>query len=286
MRMPLPSTPEGVSALRASVGADAGSDRAENKVIDGPGGELRLRIIRPDGPVRAVFLNVHGGGWTIGAPEQDDAYNERTALATGVATVSPDYRLAPEHTLANQVADVNAALAWIARVGNEEFGTERILIGGASAGSHLASLAVLHARDELGIIERVAGASLLYGAYDISASIAERLTTPQTFGLTAEFIRATRQAIGSGDPEIWRNPKFSPIYADHSNLPPALFTVGDIDPLLDDSRFLAAQWKAAGNEARLDIWADGPHGFPNLISEFSEPVEARINAWIDSVLAS
>jgi acetyl esterase/lipase len=44
-------------------------------------------------------------------------------------------------------------------------------------------------------------------------------------------------------------------------MPPALFTVGTLDPLLDDSLFMAARWQAAGNEATLRVYPESIHGF-------------------------
>jgi acetyl esterase/lipase len=58
-----------------------------------------------------------------------------------------------------------------------------------------------------------------------------------------------------------RDPAISPLYADLSGLPPALFTIGTADPLLDDTLFMAARWEAAGNEADLRVYADCIHAF-------------------------
>jgi len=63
------------------------------------------------------------------------------------------------------------------------------------------------------------------------------------------------------DAEQRRDPALSPLYADLRGLPPALFTVGTLDPLLDDSLFMAAGWEAAGNRAELRVYVDGVHGF-------------------------
>jgi acetyl esterase/lipase len=56
-------------------------------------------------------------------------------------------------------------------------------------------------------------------------------------------------------------PDISPLYADLRGLPPALFTCGTADPLLDDTLFMEARWRAAGNEATLTIWPEAPHAF-------------------------
>jgi acetyl esterase/lipase len=58
-----------------------------------------------------------------------------------------------------------------------------------------------------------------------------------------------------------RSPEVSPLFAELHDLPPALFSCGTLDPLLDDSLFMEARWRAAGNEATLSLWAEGVHGF-------------------------
>jgi acetyl esterase len=44
-------------------------------------------------------------------------------------------------------------------------------------------------------------------------------------------------------------------------MPPALFTVGQLDPLLDDTLFMEARWRAAGNSSTLRVWPHAVHGF-------------------------
>lgn len=58
-----------------------------------------------------------------------------------------------------------------------------------------------------------------------------------------------------------RDPDVSPLYAKFDRMPPAIFTVGTIDPLLDDSLFLNARWLGAENEAELAIYPGAPHMF-------------------------
>ena len=45
-----------------------------------------------------------------------------------------------------------------------------------------------------------------------------------------------------------RDPDISPLYADLSDMPPALFLVGTADPLLDDTLFMERRWRCAATE--------------------------------------
>ena len=58
------------------------SPRAETITIDGPAGLIELRVIAPAKP-RGVFFHIHGGGWSIGAPDQNDPLLESIADGSG-----------------------------------------------------------------------------------------------------------------------------------------------------------------------------------------------------------
>jgi acetyl esterase/lipase len=87
-------------------------------------------------------------------------------------------------------------------------------------------------------------------------------------------------------PELRRHPDVSPLYADLSGLPPALLTVGTLDPLLDDSLFLHARWRAAGNDAELAAWAGGVHGFIAFPIPLAERAQARIERFLRGALGT
>jgi acetyl esterase/lipase len=53
-------------------------------------------------------------------------------------------------------------------------------------------------------------------------------------------------------------------YADLTGMPTALFTCGTLDPLLDDTLFMAARWQAAGSPAEPALYQGAPHEFLNL----------------------
>ena len=74
------------------------------------------------------------------------------------------------------------------------------------------------------------------------------------------------------------------MYADLTGLPPALFTVGTLDPSQDDSSFLAWAWRLAGNHAELDVWPEGVHAFTNMGTPLGAVALDRTVAWLAAVL--
>jgi len=250
---------------------------ARERVIPGPAGEIRLRVLVPES-VRGVYLHLHGGGWTLGAAKQSDVRNWALARHCGLAVVSVDYRLAPEHPYPAGPEDCEAAALWLVKKASAEFGTTRLWIGGESAGAHLAVLTLLRLRDRHAL-QPFAGANLVYGAYDLSMTPSQRrwgernlvLSTPILEWFTDFFVpdRARR-----------RDPDVSPLYADLTGLPPALFSVGTLDPLLDDSLFMHARWLAAGSRAELAVWPGGIHGFDAFPTALSRAARARMDAFL------
>jgi acetyl esterase/lipase len=72
----------------------------------------------------------------------------------------------------------------------------------------------------------------------------------------------------------------SALYANLGGLPPAIFSVGTLDPFLDDSLFVYARWIAAGNEAEVAIYPGGIHGFTLFAYKLADMANARIDAFL------
>ena len=77
-----------------------------------------------------------------------------------------------------------------------------------------------------------------------------------------------------------QQPDLSPLHADLKGMPPALFSVGTRDLLLDDTLFMAPRWLAAGNVAELAIYPGACHGFVSVPFAQRDQAVARINAFI------
>jgi acetyl esterase/lipase len=241
------------------------SPRAESIVVQGRDGSVPLRIVAPEAP-RAAYLHIHGGGWVFGAADQQDSFLERLA-GQGIAAVSVEYRLAPEHPWPAGPDDCEAAALWLAGEGAARFGTDRVFIGGESAGGHLAAVTLLRLRDRHGLTP-FAGANLVYGAFDLGLTPSVRRWGDRPLVLNTRDIRLFANHFLSGGGNV-DDPDVSPLHADLAGMPPAIFTVGGNDPLRDDTLFMQARWRAAGHEARLRAWPEAPHGFINMESRIT-----------------
>lgn len=138
-----------LEALRVPSGEISGEVEVRKDILyrDGPTeveNKHKLDLYRPKNKASApVFFFIHGGAWKSGDRSQYPAVGNRFAKE-GILTVVPSYRLAPKYPHPAQIEDVAAAFAWvvqhIAEFGGE---TNRIFVGGHSAGGHLAALLTL-----------------------------------------------------------------------------------------------------------------------------------------------
>jgi acetyl esterase/lipase len=128
---------------------------------DGPRRTLDV-YHRRDRPTGApVLLHFHGGGFYSGNKTREARPLIRHLTSRcGFVCVSANYRLQPHVTLADQVADVRDAIAWV-RAHAAEYGAEpgTLFVTGSSAGANLAIRAVCEG--ETGI----AGLICRYGYY-------------------------------------------------------------------------------------------------------------------------
>ena len=249
---------------------------------------VRCRVFVPDRGANGVYLDFHGGGMIIGAPELNDLANRDLCRRFGLAVVSVDYRLAPEHPHPAGPDDGLAVASWLLEHAEEEFGASRLLVGGESAGGYMAASVLLRIRDELGAIERVAGAKLVFGVYDWGGSPSQRglrahrgpdILSPDGIRFFTDCYLPGRTA------EERRDPSVSPAFADLRGLPPALMSVGTCDHLLDDTLFLASRWAAADNTLDLFVAPDMPHGFMAFPCGISTRWAEQSTAWLRGVLA-
>jgi acetyl esterase len=246
------------------------------------------RVLRPGGPTRGVYLHFHGGGMITGSAEMNDVMNLDLTRRHGLAVVSVDYRLAPEHPYPAGPDDGIAVAAWLIEHAECELGSARLLTGGESAGGYMAAAVLLRVRDELRAIERFAGANLVFGVFDWGRSPSQRGIRPHEGPdvLDPDSIRFFTECYLPGrSDEQRRDPAISPAFADLRGLPPALLSVGTTDHLLDDTLLLAARSAAAGNDVELFVAPDMPHGFPFFPCALTRRFADLSTRWFERVLA-
>lgn len=271
---------DGVEAVRRAFdqgrglfGSHASSDLAVRRVIDGPAGELAIRVVIAD-RVDGVYLHFHGGGWVMGSAGQNDDRLEAVARMSGVAVVSVDHRLAPEHAYPAAADDGEAAAVWVTENAVDEFGTDRIVVGGESSGAHLAATTALRLRDRHGF-HQLRGAVLAYGMYDLALTPSARDFGDRPLVLTTPIIEWLVAAYAGGadvsDPDV------SPLHADLAGFPPSLVVVGTNDPLIDDSLLMTDRLRSAGVSVDLHVEPGAAHGFTS--SETPASKRARQAIW-------
>ena len=239
---PSPHTlPLEVQRANMAATAEPALAQAETDEIAG----VPVRVLEPDN-VEGTYLHLHGGGWTMGSSAFQDVRLWRFATEAGVRVISVEYRLAPEHPFPACIDDCTAVAGAIAS------SRGKVVIGGESAGAHLSALTLTRVRSGF------RGANLAYGCYDLGMSESQRTWGDRNLVLSTPIIRWHLDQLLPGlDDDARRDPTISPLFADLTGLPPALLTVGTDDPMLDDSKLLAARWPGA----RLEVYESGFHAF-------------------------
>ncbi|MBL8550261.1 MAG: alpha/beta hydrolase fold domain-containing protein [Hyphomonadaceae bacterium] len=245
-------------------------------------GDLRVHVLSPKAP-RGVMLHAHPGGFIAGAPEMSQAENARLAGALNVVVASVAYRLAPQHPHPAPLDDCERAALWLLDEGERELGASLMLVGGESAGANLAARLLLRLKRR-GALAAVKGANLIVGNYDIAGTPSQRLA-PDHYFLSPERLRGSREAAFPGrDAEALRDPEISPLYADLAGMPPAIFTIGAQDSVLDDSLFMAMRWRAAGVSAELAVYPEATHIFMGQPTRMAAEAKRRITDFLQARL--
>jgi acetyl esterase/lipase len=265
--------PHGVSGVRTTT-----------RRIEWKGHAVSLRILRTDAPARGVYIDYHGGGWAIGNAAMDDRVNARIAAECGLVVVSIDYTLLPDITLPQMIGQCAAAAGWVFEHAQAEFGASDIFIGGESAGAHLAACSILRLRARTDF-SRLKAAVLFYGCFDLCGTPSARNAERRALVLHGPSIPDGLSRLVPGEAAARQHPDLSPLYADLSGLPAVLVLVGALDPLIDDSRLMAEQWRKQSGKAHLLFVPEAPHAFNRLPTRMAARTNAFVRQWIDEHLA-
>jgi acetyl esterase len=239
--------------------------RVESREVPGPGGHIPVRIYRPDGAGPfGVMTSFHGGGWVTGKLDSDEYKSHVLARDSGVAIVSVDYRMAPEHRFPAAVEDCYAVTDWVAKNASAlGFDPARIGVGGSSAGGNLSAAIPLMARDRGG--PRLAFQLLTYPVIDDDFDRPSYRDNPKGKVISREQMVWFWDEYAPGKAER-NNPYLNPLRAkDLKGLPPALVITAEFDPLRDEGEAYAKRLKEAGVEVQCTRYDGAVHGFLSML---------------------
>jgi acetyl esterase/lipase len=202
------------------------------------------------GRLLTTVVWVHGGGYVSGRKEDVDNY-ARILAARGFTVVSMDYTLAPEAKYPIPLRETNAALGYLARnAARLHMDANRFVLAGDSGGAHTVALVanIISAPDygkPVGVVpaisrKQLAGVLLYCGPYGIDG-----VNFKGPFGV---FLRTILWAY-FGRKDFLQDPlldHFSVVRHVTAAFHPAFISAGNADPLLPQSRALAAALQAKG----------------------------------------
>jgi acetyl esterase/lipase len=228
------------------------------------GHAIRLRVYRPSKAVTAspALLWMHGGGYFIGRPEQNDGYLFHLVQALGISVVSVDYRLAPAHPFPTPLEDCYTALKWVRQnAGPLGVDPTRIAIGGESAGGGLAACLAQLALDR-GEVQPVFQL-LVYPMLDDRTVLRSDPSASEWLAWSVENNRLgwevyLNHPIGSGPVPPY---SVAARRLDLSDLPPAWIGVGTLDLFCEEDLAYAQRLKECGVDCETWVVPGAFHGF-------------------------
>lgn len=206
-----------------------------------------------------VYFNLHGGGFILGAPEDDALFCQRVNRELGLAVVNIDYLLAPEHPFpADKESTYDVVAHVVAHASEFSIDPDRIAIGGHSAGGNIATAVCMMALRSGAF--RFRCQVLDYPPLDVHTSAYDKKLPQGSIpaDMAAFFDSCYRTEEQSADPLC------SPVCAkkeDLSGMPPAIILTAEMDSLCAEAELYAMMLVDANVEITLRRFAGALHGF-------------------------
>jgi len=243
--------------------------------IDGPLGQIPIHIFTPpgEGPF-PVLVYFHGGGFVIANTKTYESSVRALAKAANAVVVSVDYHQAPEHPFPAPVNDAFTAYQWVLDNTKEFNGdSNRVAVGGESAGGNLAAVVSLMARDNK--VKLPIHQLLIYPVVNDDLDSASYIRNENAKPLNKNMMKWFFKHYAADSNNAYALPlKASTL----RGLPSATVITAEMDPLLCDGKFYADRLRYEGVEVAYQEFTGVTHEFFGMGAVIPKAKQAEIFA--------
>ena len=241
----MPPGPESVSSEDVNIAVE--------------GGEIRARVLTPQGTAQSVMVYYHGGGWVVGNIDDYDLVGRHLAEKCNAIVVMVDYRKSPEHKYPVPMQDCYAALNWV-EANRKKIGADKLplIVAGDSAGGNLSAVMAQKTVAENG--PKIDLQVLVYPVTDGRMQSESFTAEDKQLFLNAELM--THFWAQYCDTAQRENADASPLLADDvSTVAPAIVLTAEFDILVDEGKAYADKLAAADKLVAYKCFAQQMHTF-------------------------
>ena len=274
-------------ALRVQKHTVTSTDGYRFKVI-----EISPKTLAAEAPALLYF---HGGAFFLSYAASHFDQAQMYALQANCRVFIVDYRLSTKAAFPASFNDSYAALQWLhSQAQTLQIDSQRIVVGGDSAGGCLAAVVTQKALDESlkggGAAVPLAGQMLVYPVTDCESKTPSARQFVDTPVWRTEYNKLMWDVLlrdhgfnSAKKIDVDNLPAYaSPIHRENlAGLPPAYIEASEFDPLRDEAVNYAQALGAAGVDVSLKLVKGGVHAYDFIDCDITKKYKkARVNALI------
>jgi acetyl esterase/lipase len=235
-------------------------------------GPVTVTIYRPGVAATSsgVYVNIHGGGFVVGHPEQDDPWCRYLAARANVVVVNVDYALAPRRRFPIPVEQNYDVVSW-ASSPDRDWDGSALCLGGQSAGGNLSAAVSRLALEQSG--PPIALQVLHYPPLDLVTPTADKRSPLGKRAILKPWMGDVFDTAYVPSPSDRRHRLVSPAWGNNADgidgIAPALVVTAEYDRLRDEAERYARKLEQAGSLARYHDVRGVDHGY-NIMGDATD----------------